>query len=117
MQNGTSRSDVGTDFRAAEALNSMDAEVSNSGESISIDSSRTTSRTRASQEEVDLEAQDLPRYLLGKSFFDCKEYERAAFVLKDCRSYKSKFLRMYSKFQVPESFSTLTLGWRETKGG
>lgn len=90
-----------SNVRGAEALNSMDPEVTTwVAEAIPIDFPATTSGTRMSQKEVDLEALDMPKYLLGKSYFDCKEYERAAFVLKDCRSYKSKFLRLYSKFLV-----------------
>jgi anaphase-promoting complex subunit 8 len=76
-------------------MNSMDLDVVNM---MSIDSSQEV--PRLSQKEVDLEGQDLPTYLLGKSYFDCKEYDRAAFALKDCQSSKSKFLRLYSTFLV-----------------
>lgn len=55
---------------------------------------------KMSQNEMELEQIDLPRYLLGKSYFDCKEYDRASFVLMGCQSLKSKFLRLYSKFLV-----------------
>jgi Anaphase promoting complex subunit 8 / Cdc23 len=87
--------------RAAEALTSMDLQGPEGSESMLIDSSSKTSPlTKASQNELEREAQDLPKYFLGKSYFDCKEYERVAFVLKDCQSLKSKFLRLYSKYLV-----------------
>lgn len=90
-----------TDDRAAEALNSMETEVKDgTGEVMSIDSGQ--SGTKPSQIEIDRETQDLPKYLLGKSYFDCKEYDRAAFTLNGCQSLKSKFLRLYSKYLVGE---------------
>jgi Anaphase promoting complex subunit 8 / Cdc23 len=73
----------------------------NGTESMTVDSGTgKSSLHRLSQVEIDRESQDLPKYLLGKSYFDCKEYERVAFVLKDCQSLKAKFLRLYSKFLV-----------------
>jgi Anaphase promoting complex subunit 8 / Cdc23 len=97
------------DGRAAEALNSMDEVViaeemaaeGNGGSGLSV-------------EEEHREAGDLPKYLLGKSYFDCKEYARAAHVLKGCQSMKSKFLRLYSKYLVLPIASNLTTGRRET---
>jgi hypothetical protein len=50
--------------------------------------------------EIEREARDLPKYLLAKSYFDCKEYDRAAFVLRNCVSLKSKFLKLYSRYLV-----------------
>lgn len=83
-------------------MNSMDSEaVKGAGQIMYIDSSgEGTSGRTLSQTEMDLETQDLPRYLLGKSYFDCQEYDRAAFALAECQSLKSKFLRLYSKFLV-----------------
>jgi|SRR5271156_1400726 len=75
------------------------------GESMSIDSSSTAEKSSAfklSPEESLREQSDLPKYLLAKSYFDCKEYARAAFVLEKSTSSKSKFLRLYSKFLVGE---------------
>jgi Anaphase promoting complex subunit 8 / Cdc23 len=88
--------------RAAEAMNSMDPDVVNGvGQFVSIDSSgKSHSGQKPSQKESDLEELDLPRYLLAKSYFDCKEYDRVAFTLTGCKSLKSKFLRLYSKFLV-----------------
>jgi hypothetical protein len=93
---------VNIDVRAAEALNSMDHEVSSgAGESMSIDSrSGGKSNQKQLREEMDRETQDLPKYILAKSYFDCKEYDRAAFVLVGSQSLKSKFLRLYSKYLV-----------------
>jgi hypothetical protein len=102
-------------LRAAEALNSMDHDegLNGAGESMSIDSgqSRKTNQKQV-RVEMDREAQDLPKYLLAKSYFDCKEYDRAAFVLADSQSLKSKFLRLYSKYLVcPLNYTThLRLG-------
>jgi anaphase-promoting complex subunit 8 len=76
----------------------MDAEVLNAAaESMPIDS---PSPAKLSQDEVNRETHDQSRYLLAKSYFDCKEYDRAAFALLGCQSMKSKFLRLYSKFLV-----------------
>jgi hypothetical protein len=82
----------------------METEVKDGfGESMSIDSKgEGTSGLNLPQVELDRETQDLPKYLLGKSYFDCKEYDRAAYVLDDCQSLKSKFLRLYSKYLVGE---------------
>jgi hypothetical protein len=97
-------------------MNSMDLEaVSGTDQSMSIDSTGG-GMTAGQLIEVHLETQDLPRYLLGKSYFDCKEYDRAAFALTGCQSLKSKFLRLYSKFLVPILHSLLTIGRGETEG-
>jgi hypothetical protein len=89
-------------FRAAEAMNSMDTDVMNrTGDLMSIDSSEEDpSKSKLPQDEDELEMRDLPKYLLAKSYFDCKEYERSACALKGCQSLKSQFLRLYSKFLV-----------------
>jgi anaphase-promoting complex subunit 8 len=107
------------DVRAAEALNSMDREgLNGAGQSMSIDSgqSRKTNQKQL-RVEMDREAQDLPKYLLAKSYFDCKEFDRAAFVLADSQSLKSKFLRLYSKYLVcPLDYTThLRLGKNERR--
>ncbi|XP_033907655.2 cell division cycle protein 23 homolog [Acipenser ruthenus] len=44
------------------------------------------------------DAQDLDAYSLAKSFFDLKEYDRAAYFLRGCRSQKAYFLYMYSRY-------------------
>ena len=97
-------------------MNSMELEAVNSAnQPMSIDSAGR-GMSMGQRSEVDLETQDLPKYLLGKSYFDCKEYDRAAFVLTGCHSLKSKFLRLYSKFLVAILQFLLTIGWRETEG-
>ena len=39
-------------------------------------------------------------YALAKSYFDCREFGRAAFHLRLCVHAKSIFLRLYSKYTV-----------------
>lgn len=39
-------------------------------------------------------------YLLAKSYFDCREYRRAAHVLRDQTGKKAIFLRCYSLYLV-----------------
>lgn len=46
------------------------------------------------------DAQDLDALTLAKSYFDLKEYDRAAYFLKGCRSQKAYFLYMYSRYLV-----------------
>ncbi|XP_048399145.1 cell division cycle protein 23 homolog [Stegostoma tigrinum] len=41
---------------------------------------------------------DLDAYTLAKSYFDLKEYDRAAYFLKGCQSQKAYFLYMYSRY-------------------
>ena len=43
---------------------------------------------------------DFDRYTLGKTFFDLKEFDRAAFFLDGCTSDKAYFLHIYSRFLV-----------------
>lgn len=44
------------------------------------------------------DAQDLDALTLAKSYFDLKEYDRAAYFLKGCCSQKAYFLYMYSRY-------------------
>lgn len=46
---------------------------------------------RAGEEEYDT-------YLMAKTFFDIKEFDRTAAALKGCSSHKSRFLRLYSRY-------------------
>ncbi|CAO2818278.1 unnamed protein product [Amaranthus hypochondriacus] len=41
-------------------------------------------------------------YLLAKSYFDCKEYKRAAHVLRDQSGRKAVFLRCYASYMAGE---------------
>jgi len=45
---------------------------------------------------------DFDRYTLGKTFFDLKEFDRAAFFLDGCTSHKAYFLYMYSRYLAGE---------------
>lgn len=46
------------------------------------------------------DAQDLDALTLAKSYFDLKEYDRAAYFLRGCCSQKAYFLYMYSRYLV-----------------
>ncbi|CAA3018234.1 anaphase-promoting complex subunit 8 [Olea europaea subsp. europaea] len=52
----------------------------------------------AGVEEYDYAAVDNDFYLLAKSYFDCREYRRAAHVLRDQISKKAIFLRCYALY-------------------
>ncbi|KAL3528296.1 hypothetical protein ACH5RR_007618 [Cinchona calisaya] len=54
----------------------------------------------AFEEENDAVESDF--YLLAKSYFDCKEYRRAAHVLRDQTSKKAVFLRCYALYLAGE---------------
>jgi anaphase-promoting complex subunit 8 len=41
-------------------------------------------------------------FTLAKSYFDLKEYDRAAYFLTDCKSSKGYFLHMYSRYMSGE---------------
>lgn len=60
-----------------------------------------------SEEENDLVEGDF--YLLAKSYFDCREYRRAAHVLRDQTGKKAIFMRCYALYLVclKTYFSTL----------
>ncbi|KAL6443150.1 hypothetical protein ACFW04_002831 [Cataglyphis niger] len=42
--------------------------------------------------------QDEDTYTLAKTYFDLKEYDRAAYFTKDCTSPKVRFLHLYSRY-------------------
>lgn len=48
-------------------------------------------------------------YLLAKSYFDCREYRRAAHVLHDQNGKKSMFLRCYALYLVCNIFTRFIL--------
>ncbi|KAF9345229.1 anaphase-promoting complex component apc8, partial [Mortierella sp. NVP85] len=52
----------------------------------------------AASNDADLMEHDA--YLMAKSFFDLKEYDRCASVLEGYTSNKSRFLRLYSRYLV-----------------
>lgn len=48
-----------------------------------------------------LSAQDMleePQLVLARSLFACKEFDRAAYLLKNCNSPNANFLRLYSQY-------------------
>jgi anaphase-promoting complex subunit 8 len=47
-----------------------------------------------------LEEHECDVHSVGRAYFDAKEFERAAHVLKDCRSSRSRFLAVYSHYLV-----------------
>lgn len=59
-------------------------------------------------EEYDFDPVDSDFYLLAKSYFDCREFRRAAHVLRDQTGKKALFLRCYSLYLV--SFCSDSLG-------
>lgn len=50
------------------------------------------------EEYPNLHEENSESFLLAKSYFDLKEYDRAAFYTESCTDPKSKFLHIYSKF-------------------
>lgn len=52
--------------------------------------------------EAVLEAAELPQFLLAKSYFDVREYDRSSAVLANCRSVKSRFLHLYARYIAGE---------------
>ncbi|XP_028842596.1 cell division cycle protein 23 homolog [Denticeps clupeoides] len=52
----------------------------------------------APPELTEEDAHDLDALGLAKSYFDLKEYDRAAYFLRGCRSQKAYFLYMYSRY-------------------
>lgn len=42
------------------------------------------------------------RYYVAKTYFDCREYDRAAFFTSDCQSAAPKFLHYYSMYLAKE---------------
>ncbi|KAK4402358.1 Anaphase-promoting complex subunit [Sesamum angolense] len=53
-------------------------------------------------EEYDYDPIDSDFYLLAKSYFDCREYRRAAHVLRDQTGKKAVFLRCYALYLAGE---------------
>jgi len=65
----------------------------------SFTSSEYLPKTDYSDEEF---IKDFDKYTLGKTFFDLKEFDRAAFFLEGCTSPKAYFLYMYSRYLAGE---------------
>lgn len=43
---------------------------------------------------------DFDKYILGKAYFDLKEFKRVAFFSEECKSQKAYFLLVYSHYLV-----------------
>lgn len=52
--------------------------------------------------EEGIAVNELDRYYMAKSYFDCREYDRAAYFLSDCQSPVPKFLHYYSTYMARE---------------
>lgn len=92
--------------RSAELLNSvpdtLDPDLPGQGwQNSATDSANPRSVTaQNNRRERELEAKELPNYLLAKSFFDCREYDRCASVF-----LKSTFSQSTPKFTANKAFS------------
>jgi len=56
------------------------------------------SSSPSNEEEMLLAYHETNKIKLAKTYFDCKEYDRAAHVLKDCHSWKATFIKLYSMY-------------------
>lgn len=55
-------------------------------------------QTRATEAELELKEQD--EINAARSFYDTREFSRAAHVLEDCKSPRAIFLAVYCQFLV-----------------
>jgi anaphase-promoting complex subunit 8 len=70
-----------TQPRAAELLNSLPIRETDKSDDVDFDSSATFPPSKLpNPEQQHLEAREYHKYLLAKSFFDCREYDRCAAV-------------------------------------
>lgn len=60
------------------------------------------SETTCNPPEDGITSSELDRYYMAKTYFDCREYDRAAYFLADCRSAVPKFLHFYSLYMARE---------------
>lgn len=54
----------------------------------------------------DKEKLDQDKFILAKSYFNCKEFDRAAYVLRNCKSGNALFLKLYSTLISVDKRST-----------
>ncbi|KAG0245784.1 anaphase promoting complex subunit 8 [Mortierella sp. GBAus27b] len=93
---------------AAEALNGLPPPANNVSQEAGLMERRYISQYRESLSlNADVISNDTnlvehDAYLMAKSFFDLKEYDRCASILEGYTSNKSRFLRLYSKYLVGE---------------
>lgn len=62
------------------------------------------------QQELEWEAQDHDMLAAARSFFEAKEFVRAAHWLRSCQSSKARFLSIYSEYMVNELLS-ISVRW------
>ncbi len=55
---------------------------------------------------------DFYQYSVAKSYFDLKEFDRAAYALQNCKSSKAYFLHLYSQYMVSQNNVSLGLFYR-----
>ncbi|KAG0211353.1 Anaphase-promoting complex subunit 23 [Mortierella sp. GBA30] len=96
---------------AAEALNGLPSPENEADTTRSTTTSNEQRYMSSYTEELCLDLCTVPTnaplpehdtFLMAKTFFDLKEFDRCASVLKDCVSSKSRFLRLYSKYLIGE---------------
>lgn len=51
---------------------------------------------------VGVDPSELAEYCLAKSYYDCKEYDRCAFVVQNCTSPVPKFMHLYAIYLSKE---------------
>ncbi|CAG8691811.1 2066_t:CDS:2, partial [Racocetra fulgida] len=81
-------------IRAAETLDGLSSSLKESLESVKMDMSYCSFLTQQDL-SANIDYIERDKYLLGKSYFDVKEFDRAAFVLEKCKSSKCRFLKDY----------------------
>nr|CAG8489096.1 3763_t:CDS:10 [Entrophospora candida] len=92
---------------AAETLSTMDtSDFIQSDGSSSMDNSQDKFTPQQNLEMTKIDQLEYDLYLLGKSYFDVKEFDRAAYFLEECKSSKCRFLKIYSKYMAGEKRKT-----------
>ncbi|CAI2164392.1 12072_t:CDS:10 [Funneliformis geosporum] len=91
----------------AETLEGLpDQPIDTSEMDISIDSSIQeniyTLSSTLDKDLTNIDPAEYDKYLLSKSYYDVKEFDRAAYFLESCKSSKCRFLRIYSKYLAGE---------------
>ncbi|CAJ0753075.1 15218_t:CDS:2, partial [Entrophospora sp. SA101] len=74
--------------------------------SSSMDNSQDKFTPQQNLEMTKIDQLEYDLYLLGKSYFDVKEFDRAAYFLEECKSSKCRFLKIYSKYMAGEKRKT-----------
>ncbi|KAF8933457.1 anaphase-promoting complex component apc8 [Dissophora ornata] len=85
---------------AAEALNGLQPLDSSESRTASKYTEELSLNSTMASSGSNVESSEFDTYLMAKTFFDLKEYDRCASVLEGCTGHKSRFLRLYSKYLV-----------------